>query len=66
MNERDSIDQSYEEELTGVKAQLAHANQEKDRLTHKLEQSEKANIALVHSTSHVGPRGVEGLSLIHI
>lgn len=62
MNERDSIDQSYEEELTGVKAQLAHANQEKDRLAHKLEQSEKANIALVHSTSHVGPRGVEGES----
>ena len=51
-NERIWSEQSYEEEIRKVKADLAHSIEKRDHLTHKLEQSEKANAALVYSTAH--------------
>ena len=50
-NERRLAEQSYEEELYGIKAELAQSNEERDEMSHKLHQSEKANAALVYSTS---------------
>ena len=50
MNERLSLDKSYQEEFAAIKAQLAKVNQEKDTLLHRLEQSEKANAALTFNT----------------
>lgn len=47
-------EQSYEDEINRVKGELSQLNQERDDLAHKLEQSEKANAALVYSTSHDG------------
>jgi len=61
-NERLLAEQSYEEEINGIKAELAQLNQEKDNLAHKLEQSEKANAALVYSTSHESLGGEESES----
>jgi len=61
-NERLLSEQSYEEEINGIKGELAQANHERDNLAHKLEQSEKANAALVYSTSHDGPGGEESES----
>jgi len=61
-NERILAEQSYEEEINGIKSELAQVHEEKDNLAHKLEQSEKANAALVYSTSHGGPSGVESES----
>merc|ERR1712086_488168 len=60
-NERLLTEQSYEDEVNGIKGELAQSNQERDTLAHKLEQSEKANAALVYSTSHDGA-GVESES----
>ena len=54
--------QAYEEDINGIKAELAQSNQDKDALGHKLEQSEKANAALVYSTSNVGCGGEESQS----
>lgn len=50
LNERSSLDKSYQEEFAAVKAQLAKVNQEKDSIIHRLEQSEKANAALTLNT----------------
>ena len=50
LNERMSLDKSYQEEFAAIKAQLAKVNQEKDNLIHRLEQSEKANAALTLNT----------------
>ena len=61
-NDRLLAEESYEEEIIGIKAELAQANQEKDNLTHQIEQSEKANAALVYSTAHDGPDGEESES----
>merc|ERR1712194_841141 len=60
-NERLLTEQSYEDEVNGIKGELAQSKQERDTLAHKLEQSEKANAALVYSTSHDGA-GVESES----
>lgn len=53
-HENDQIlsEQSYEEEIRKVRADLAHSVEKRDHLTHKLEQSEKTNAALVYSTTH--------------
>merc|ERR1719253_1484883 len=53
-NEKILTEQSYEDEINRVKGELSQLNQERDDLAHKLEQSEKANAALVYSTSHDG------------
>jgi len=58
-NELEATTKRCEEEVNGIKSELAKVNLEKDRLTHKVEQSEKANAALVYSTSH-GGQGGEG------
>ena len=50
LNERSSLDKSYQEEFAAVKAQLARVNQEKDSLIHRLEQSVKANADLTLNT----------------
>ena len=61
-NERISVGNAYEEEINALKAELAQTNQEKDKLAHKLEQSERANTALVYSTTHDGATGEESES----
>jgi len=61
-NERISVGNAYEEEINALKAELAQTNQEKDSLAHKLEQSERANTALVYSTTHDGASGEESES----
>ena len=61
-NERISVGNAYEEEINSLKAELAQTNQEKDSLAHKLEQSERANTALVYSTTHDGASGQESES----
>ena len=53
-NERISVGNAYEEEINALKAELAQTHQEKDSLAHKLDQSERANTALVFSTTHDG------------
>lgn len=50
LNEHVSLEKSYQEEFSGIKAQLARVNQERDSLMHRLEQSEKANTALTLNT----------------
>lgn len=57
LNERTSLDKSYQEEFAAIKAQLAKVNQEKDNLVHRLEQSEKANAALTLGTISGEERG---------
>ncbi len=61
-NERLWTERSHEEEVHGIKAELAESNEERDNLAHKLEQSEKVNAALVYSTAHNGPGGEESES----
>ncbi|KAL7472092.1 hypothetical protein ACHAXS_012418 [Conticribra weissflogii] len=58
-NELEAATKRCEEEMSGIKSELAKVNLEKDRLAHKVDQSEKANAALVYSTSH-GGQGGEG------
>jgi chromosome segregation ATPase len=58
-NERLWTERSHEEEMQGVKAELAVSIEERDNMAHKLEQSEKANAALVYSTAHNGPEESE-------
>jgi len=50
-NERRLAEQSYEEEIYNIKEELASTNQDRDEMAHKLQQSEKANAALVYSTT---------------
>ena len=61
-NERLWTERSHEEEVHGIKAELAESNEERDNLAHKLEQSEKVNAALVYSTAHNGLGGEESES----
>ena len=61
-NERISVGNAYEEEINALKAELAQTHQEKDSLAHKLDQSERANTALVYSTTHDGASGEESES----
>jgi len=61
-NERLLTEQASEEGMHRTKAELAQSNQERDNLAHKFEQSEKANAALVYSTSHDGTCGDESES----
>ena len=61
-NERISVGNAYEEEINALKAELAQTHQEKDSLAHKLDQSERANTALVYSTTHDGANGEESES----
>ncbi len=51
-NERILSEQSCEEEICKVKADLARAIEKRDHFTYQLEQSEKTNAALVYSTAH--------------
>ena len=61
-NERLWIERSHEEELLGIKKELAESNEERDSLAYKLEQCEKNNTALVYSTAHNEPGGKESKS----
>ncbi|KAL9181116.1 hypothetical protein ACHAXT_009921 [Thalassiosira profunda] len=61
-NERALAEQAYEEEINGIKAELAQVNQDRDGFAHKLEQSEKANAALVYSTAQDALGGAENES----
>jgi chromosome segregation ATPase len=61
-NDRLWIERSHEEEMLGIKKELAESNEERDNLAYKLELCEKNNTALVYSTAHNEPGGKESES----
>ena len=58
-NEQFTMCQRHDAELDEIKRELTQAHHDKDLLTDRLEQSEKANAALVFSTTHEGLGGGE-------
>lgn len=61
-NDRLWIERSHEEEMLGIKKDLAESNEERDNFAYKLELCEKNNTALVYSTAHNEPGGKESES----